>query len=79
MSRAARWRAVRAAHWSRPAEDRASSALLLAAHELRSAAEAAEARGGDAELAADCVFWTTLVSCATITGWLIVLRMWPLQ
>lgn len=30
--------------------------------------------GGDAELAADCVFWTTLTSCFTITGWLIVLR-----
>jgi predicted permease len=35
--------------------------------------------GGDAELAADCVFWTTLVSCLTITGWLIVLRTWPLH
>ena len=30
--------------------------------------------GGDAELAADCVFWTTVCSCVTITGWLIVLR-----
>ena len=29
---------------------------------------------GDAELAADCVFWTTVLSCLTITGWLIVLR-----
>jgi predicted permease len=26
---------------------------------------------GDAELAADCVFWTTLVSCFTITAWLV--------
>jgi predicted permease len=33
--------------------------------------------GGDADLAADCVFWTTLVSCVTITGWLIVLRTVP--
>jgi predicted permease len=29
---------------------------------------------GDAELAADCVFWTTIFSCFTITGWLVVLR-----
>lgn len=29
---------------------------------------------GDAELAADCVFWTTVFSCVTITGWLVVLR-----
>lgn len=29
---------------------------------------------GDAELAADCVFWTTLVSCLTITGWLMAVR-----
>ncbi len=53
MSRAARWHAVRAVHWSRAAEGRASAALLLAAHELRTVAEAAEARGDDAELAAD--------------------------
>lgn len=30
--------------------------------------------GGDAELTADCVFWTTVVSCVTITGWLMVVR-----
>lgn len=30
---------------------------------------------GDAELAADCVFWTTVASCVTITGWLVVLRV----
>jgi predicted permease len=30
--------------------------------------------GGDSDLAADCVFWTTVVSCVTITGWLILLR-----
>jgi len=30
--------------------------------------------GGDAELTADCVFWTTLFSIVTITGWLVVLR-----
>ena len=30
--------------------------------------------GGDADLAADCVFWTTVVSCVTITAWLILLR-----
>jgi predicted permease len=30
---------------------------------------------GDATLAADCVFWTTVFSCLTITGWLVVLRM----
>jgi predicted permease len=29
---------------------------------------------GDADLAADCVFWTTVVSCVTITGWLVVIR-----
>ena len=52
MSRAARWHAVRASHWSRAAEGRASAALLLAAHELRTVAQAAEAHH-DAELAAD--------------------------
>jgi predicted permease len=31
---------------------------------------------GDAELAADCVFWTTIVSCVTIAGWLLALRVW---
>lgn len=31
---------------------------------------------GDAELAADCVFWTTIFSCISIVGWLIVLRAW---
>ena len=31
---------------------------------------------GDAELAADCVFWTTVFSCLTITGWLVVIRWW---
>jgi len=30
--------------------------------------------GGDAELSADCVFWTTLFSIVTITAWLVVLR-----
>jgi malate permease and related proteins len=30
--------------------------------------------GGDAELAADCVFWTTVFSVVTITAWLIFLR-----
>ena len=30
--------------------------------------------GGNAELSADCVFWTTVCSCVTITGWLIFLR-----
>jgi predicted permease len=30
--------------------------------------------GGDAQLSADCVFWTTVCSCVTITGWLIFLR-----
>jgi hypothetical protein len=29
---------------------------------------------GDADLAADCVFWTTICSAATITFWLLVLR-----
>ena len=33
--------------------------------------------GGDAELAADCVFWTTIVSTVTITGWMVVLRTVP--
>jgi len=30
---------------------------------------------GDAALAADCVFWTTIFSCATLTGWIALLRM----
>ncbi len=30
--------------------------------------------GGDAELAADCVFWTTVFSCVTIAVWLVVIR-----
>ncbi|MCS7034144.1 MAG: AEC family transporter [Phycisphaerae bacterium] len=30
---------------------------------------------GDATLAADCVFWTTVFSCLTITLWLVVLRL----
>jgi predicted permease len=30
---------------------------------------------GDAELAADCVFWTTVFSCVTITAWLVVIRL----
>jgi hypothetical protein len=30
---------------------------------------------GDADLAADCVFWTTVFSAGTITGWLIVVRL----
>jgi hypothetical protein len=54
VSRAWRWHAVRSAQWSRAVEAHASAALLLAAHELRTVAEAAEARGNEeAELAAD--------------------------
>ena len=30
--------------------------------------------GGDAELTADCVFWTTVLSSLTITAWLVVIR-----
>lgn len=30
---------------------------------------------GDAELAADCVFWTTVLSCGTLALWLIILRL----
>ena len=30
---------------------------------------------GDADLAADCVFWTTVFSCATIAMWLLILRL----
>jgi hypothetical protein len=45
--------AVLGAQRRRPAEGRTFSALLLAAHELRVVAEAAEARGDEAELAAD--------------------------
>ena len=52
MSRARCWHAVRGARWSRAAEGRACSALLLAAHEMRVTAEAAEARDED-EPAAD--------------------------
>jgi hypothetical protein len=33
--------------------------------------------GGDADLAADCVFWTTVFSCITITVWLVVIRLMP--
>jgi malate permease and related proteins len=29
---------------------------------------------GDADLAADCVFWTTVLSAVTITAWLVALR-----
>jgi predicted permease len=32
--------------------------------------------GGEADLAADSVFWTTVVSCVTMTGWLVVIRVW---
>ena len=32
--------------------------------------------GGETELAADSVFWTTVVSCLTITGWLVIIRTW---
>ena len=32
--------------------------------------------GGEADLAADCVFWTTVASCVTMTGWLVVIRVW---
>ena len=32
--------------------------------------------GGDAELTADSVFWTTVASCVTMTGWLVVIRVW---
>ena len=32
--------------------------------------------GGEADLAADCVFWTTIASCVTMTGWLVVIRVW---
>jgi hypothetical protein len=31
--------------------------------------------GGDAALAADCVFWTTIVSVVTITAWMVALRV----
>jgi predicted permease len=30
--------------------------------------------GGDTDLAAECVFWSTVVSCVTIAGWLVVIR-----
>ena len=32
--------------------------------------------GGEADLAADSVFWTTVLSCVTMTGWLVVIRTW---
>ena len=32
--------------------------------------------GGETELAADSVFWTTVLSCVTMTGWLVVVRLW---
>ncbi|MEA2710956.1 MAG: malate permease [Phycisphaerales bacterium] len=31
---------------------------------------------GDSDLAADCVFWTTVFSCVTIAGWLLALRLY---
>jgi predicted permease len=31
--------------------------------------------GGETELAADSVFWTTVASCVTITAWLIAIRL----
>lgn len=30
--------------------------------------------GGDAELTADCVFWTTVFSSVTITAWMVIIR-----
>ena len=32
--------------------------------------------GGETELAADSVFWTTVASCVTMTAWLVVIRLW---
>jgi predicted permease len=32
--------------------------------------------GGETELAADSVFWTTVASCVTIPAWLVVIRLW---
>lgn len=32
--------------------------------------------GGDADLSADCVFWTTVFSALTMTLWLVFLRVW---
>jgi predicted permease len=32
--------------------------------------------GGETDLAADSVFWTTVASCVTMTGWLVVIRLW---
>ena len=32
--------------------------------------------GGDVDLAADCVFWTTVVSCVTIPLWLLMLMLY---
>jgi predicted permease len=32
--------------------------------------------GGETDLAADSVFWTTVASCVTMTGWLVVIRVW---
>jgi predicted permease len=32
--------------------------------------------GGDADLSADCVFWTTVFSAGSITLWLVILRAW---
>jgi malate permease and related proteins len=32
--------------------------------------------GGETELAADSVFWTTVASCVTIPAWLVVMRAW---
>jgi hypothetical protein len=32
--------------------------------------------GGDGELSADCVFWTTVLSAITVTAWLLVIRVW---
>ena len=32
--------------------------------------------GGETDLAADSVFWTTVLSCVTMTGWLVVIRLW---
>lgn len=33
--------------------------------------------GGDADLTADCVFWTTVASCLTIPAWLLLLQTAP--
>ena len=58
------WGLKRARRLARPAGCPAVNTLLLVLEV-----------GGETELAADSVFWTTVASCVTIPAWLVVIRL----